>query len=141
MATWTKADRGLGIGLLVGALTLGSAAPHLLNALGGAGAWQSVLYVAAGLAILGGLIALIFASEGPYRSPAPRFNWRYIGEQPNVRTFVAGSRAGKVGPGPCAWAETDCGERSEREACASREGAELEHRARNLRIRSAQGGA
>jgi MFS family permease len=37
MATWTKADRGLGIGLLVGALTLGSAAPHLLNALGAAG--------------------------------------------------------------------------------------------------------
>ena len=35
MATWTKEDRGLGIGLLVGALTLGSAAPHLLNAFGG----------------------------------------------------------------------------------------------------------
>jgi MFS family permease len=28
MATWTKTDRGLAIGLLVGALTLGSAFPH-----------------------------------------------------------------------------------------------------------------
>ena len=37
MATWTKADRGLGIGLLVGALTLGSGAPHLINASGGIG--------------------------------------------------------------------------------------------------------
>ncbi len=37
MTTWTKADRGLGIGLLVGALTVGSASPHLLNALGGVG--------------------------------------------------------------------------------------------------------
>ena len=32
MATWTQKDRGLGIGLLVGALTVGTAAPHLLNA-------------------------------------------------------------------------------------------------------------
>ena len=31
MATWTKEDRGLGIGLLVAALTIGSAMPHLLN--------------------------------------------------------------------------------------------------------------
>ena len=32
IATWSVRDRGLGIGILVGALTLGSAAPHLLNA-------------------------------------------------------------------------------------------------------------
>src|SRR6266542_3508587 len=55
MATWTRADRGLGIGLLVGALTLGSAAPHLLNAFGGVGEWRSVLYGSAALAALGGL--------------------------------------------------------------------------------------
>src|SRR3954469_13949788 len=58
MTTWTKEDRGLGIGLLVGALTLGSAAPHLLNAFGGVGEWQVVLYGAAALAALGGLIAI-----------------------------------------------------------------------------------
>jgi hypothetical protein len=46
MSTWTKADRGLGIGLLVGALTVGSAAPHLLKALAGVDAWQLVLYLA-----------------------------------------------------------------------------------------------
>src|SRR5436190_14363263 len=33
MASWCKTDRGLGIGLLVGALAVGSAMPHLLNAL------------------------------------------------------------------------------------------------------------
>jgi len=32
VASWCKEDRGLGIGLLVGALTLGSGVPHLLNA-------------------------------------------------------------------------------------------------------------
>ncbi|MGH2542328.1 MAG: MFS transporter [Ardenticatenaceae bacterium] len=80
IATWTKADRGLGIGLLVGALTLGSAAPHLLNALGGLGDWRIVLFSAAALAALGALIALLFIVEGPYGAPAPRFNWRYVGE-------------------------------------------------------------
>lgn len=79
MATWTKADRGLGIGLLVGALTVGSASPHLLNTLGGIGDWHLVLYLAAASAGLGGLIAALFVDEGPYRTPSPRFNWRYVG--------------------------------------------------------------
>jgi MFS family permease len=80
MATWTKEDRGLGIGLLVGALTLGSAMPHLLNAFGGVSNWRLVLYLAAGLAALGGLIAALFVDEGPYRTKTPRFNWKYVGE-------------------------------------------------------------
>jgi MFS family permease len=80
MTTWTKADRGLGIGLLVGALTLGSAAPHLLNVFGGVNDWRLVLYLAAGLALAGGLIAGGFVEEGPYRTASPRFNWRYVGD-------------------------------------------------------------
>jgi MFS family permease len=78
-ATWTKADRGLGIGLLVGALTIGSAAPHLLGALGGTDDWQAVLYAAAGLAVAGGVLAAVFITEGPFKGPAPRFEWRYVG--------------------------------------------------------------
>lgn len=65
MTTWTREDRGLGIGMLVGALTIGSAAPHLLNALGGVGDWRLVMYLAAGLALLGAGIALAFVKEGP----------------------------------------------------------------------------
>jgi MFS family permease len=80
MATWTKKDRGLGIGLLVGALTLGSATPHLLNAFGGvSGDWRQVLYLAAGSAIFGAIIGAIFASEGPYRSSGARFDWLHVG--------------------------------------------------------------
>ena len=74
MATWTQADRGLGIGLLVGALTIGSAAPHLLNALGGIGAWQQVLWLAAACAGVAGVIALFFVREGPYTARAARFS-------------------------------------------------------------------
>jgi MFS family permease len=80
VATWTKADRGLGIGLLVGALTLGSAAPHLINAFGGVSDWRPVLYLAAALAAVGGLMAAFFVQEGPYRVASPRFNWKYVGE-------------------------------------------------------------
>jgi MFS family permease len=80
MATWTRNDRGWGIGLLVGALTVGSAAPHLLRAFGGGADWKPVLYLSAALAAAGGLIALLFITEGPDRAPAPRFNWKYAGE-------------------------------------------------------------
>ena len=80
MATWTQKDRGLGIGLLVGALTLGSAAPHLLNAFGGVNDWKQVMLWAAALAALGGLVSWVFVSEGPYRAASPKFNWKYTGE-------------------------------------------------------------
>lgn len=88
MATWTKADRGLGIGLLVGALTLGSASPHLLNAFGDAGAWQAVLYGAAALGAAGGLLAAAFVREGPYQTKSPPFNWRYVGQILRQRDVV-----------------------------------------------------
>ena len=87
IATWTRSDRGLGIGLLVGALTLGTAFPHLLNVLTGMNNWQQVLYLGAVLAALGGLIAALFVREGPYRTAAPHFNWRYAGEVFRVRSL------------------------------------------------------
>ncbi|VAW41569.1 putative membrane protein [hydrothermal vent metagenome] len=88
MATWTKEDRGLGIGLLVGALTIGSAAPHLLNVFGGVGAWQPVLYLAGALAILAGIIGFVFVREGPYRTQSPPFNWRQVGNILRQREVV-----------------------------------------------------
>jgi len=80
MATWTREQRGLAIGLLVGALTLGSATPHLLTALGGIGDWRLVLYVAAGLAVLGSAVAGLCVKEGPYCVPMPPFNWKVVGQ-------------------------------------------------------------
>lgn len=77
IATWTREDRGLGIGILVGALTLGSAAPHLINALGGIDAWQPVLYYSAAMAFVGGMMTLVLVREGPYAAKFQKFNWRY----------------------------------------------------------------
>ncbi|UCC50143.1 MAG: MFS transporter, partial [Anaerolineaceae bacterium] len=79
MATWTRRDRGLAIGLLVGALTVGSASPHLINAFGGVQDWRLVMFLAALSAILAGLIGAFFISEGPYATQSPPFNWRQIG--------------------------------------------------------------
>lgn len=78
MTTWAKTNRGLAIGLLVGALTIGSASPHLLRVFGDVQDWQLVLYLAAGLAAVGGVIGLIFVREGPYRTPSAKFNVKYI---------------------------------------------------------------
>ncbi|HXV86810.1 MAG TPA: MFS transporter [Gemmatimonadales bacterium] len=79
IATWTREDRGLAIGVLVGALTVGSASPHLLRALGGVTAWEPVMYLASALAAVGGALAWQYGAQGPYRGAVPRFEWRYMG--------------------------------------------------------------
>jgi MFS family permease len=88
VSTWTQADRGLGIGIVVGALTIGNATPHIVNAWGGIGDWRFVIYSAAGLAALGGLIALLFITEGPHRTATPKFNWKYVGEIVRQRALL-----------------------------------------------------
>ncbi len=86
VATWCKEDRGEGIGLLVGALTVGSALPHLLNALpvfgtaGGLPPWRTVVLIASGLAVVAAGIAALFIEEGPYLAQASGFHWRHAGE-------------------------------------------------------------
>ncbi|MGA0601251.1 MFS transporter [Caulobacter sp. KR2-114] len=62
-ATWASGDLGLLVGLLVGALTLGSASPHALAALAQLD-WRVIYLAAAGLAACGGL-AILAAGVGP----------------------------------------------------------------------------
>ena len=83
MASWTKRDRGLGIGILVGALTLGSALPHLLNVLPigtatGMPPWRYIMWITASLAVISALIAIGLLREGPYLSKSAPFDWRFI---------------------------------------------------------------
>jgi MFS family permease len=70
-STWAKNDMGFVVGLLVGALTLGSASPHLFNALGGLD-WQATLAVASASAF-SAAIAILFVGLGPRRAPSPKF--------------------------------------------------------------------
>jgi MFS family permease len=80
MSTWTREDRGYGVGLLVGALTLGSSVPHLIKAFGQIGDWRPVLIASGGLAVLGGLVAAALVREGPYRTAVPKFDWKFSGK-------------------------------------------------------------
>ena len=73
MAGWFREGRGLAIGVLVGALTVGSAAPHLLRAVGGIGQPRLVLFGAAAIAAVGGVLALGYR-EGPYQPETAPFD-------------------------------------------------------------------
>src|SRR5436190_5881588 len=89
MATWFASGRGLAIGVLVGALTLGSGSPQLLNALAvGTSNWRWVMGIASALAALSAVLAILFARVGPHLGSAARFDWRYfarVWQDPAVR--------------------------------------------------------
>lgn len=80
MSAWFRTGRGVALGVMVGALTLGSALPHLVNGLGGAN-WRTVILTTSLLAVLGGLIAWR-VPLGPYTAPAAAFQpaqaWRIL---------------------------------------------------------------
>jgi len=72
MATWFRRGRGMALGVLVGALTLGKAAPYLINAVGSEG-WRANVLVASALAVAGALVVLLFVGDGPLALPPARF--------------------------------------------------------------------
>jgi MFS family permease len=89
LAGWFRRERGLAVGTMIGALTIGSALPHLFRALGTlAGVdWQAVVVAGSVAALAGGLIGLT-TRDGPLATAAPRFSiglaaraWR----EPGVR--------------------------------------------------------
>ena len=73
---WGEKDRGFLVGALVGALTLGSAFPHLLSVAGGTN-WRATVLVASMCSAGAGLICLAVAL-GPHHSIAPKFDPRII---------------------------------------------------------------
>ncbi len=75
-ATWSRRHRGVAIGLLVGALTVGSASPHLVNSLTDLH-WQSVVLVSSILATAGAVIVLGLVRDGPFATSQARFDPRF----------------------------------------------------------------
>jgi MFS family permease len=65
---WARGDLGLMIGLLVGALTIGSATPHLIPALLPGLPWR-LLYLGAGTMALAGALLILLFREGPAVAP------------------------------------------------------------------------
>jgi predicted MFS family arabinose efflux permease len=67
-ADYYQRGLGLSLGYLVGALVLGTAFPHLLKGLSNDLPWRFVNIVTSNLALLGGLLMMVFVPNGPYRS-------------------------------------------------------------------------
>ena len=73
---WGQKDRGFLVGALVGALTLGSASPHLF-ALAGGTDWRRTVAAASVASIAAGLLCLL-VKLGPFHATATRFDPRAI---------------------------------------------------------------
>ncbi len=85
MSTWFVQGRGLALGIMVGALTVGSGLPHLVDGIGGAG-WRPVLVVTSLSTLAGGVLADRLGHDGPHRFPSAPF------EPAAVRRVVADRR-------------------------------------------------
>ena len=73
MSSWYRVGRGFALGVMIGALTIGSALPHLVNGIGGLD-WQATLLIASGLTVVGGLVADRACSAGPYTVATAKFD-------------------------------------------------------------------
>lgn len=74
--TWARQDLGLLVGVLVGALTIGSAFPHLFNAFGGLD-WRLTVGSTSVVALAAGLL-INCAAIGPKLQKSPPFDPRHL---------------------------------------------------------------
>jgi MFS family permease len=77
MAGWFRSGRGLALGVLVGALTLGSASPHLISGLGIG--WQGVIVSSSVLTVIAGLM-MSRIGDGPYEVAVQPFRWGQVAD-------------------------------------------------------------
>jgi MFS family permease len=77
MSTWFVKNRGVALGILVSAIALGSAGPHLVNGLGGLN-WHTTVYITSLLTLAGGVLGFM-VRQGPFPFPKATFDPRQAG--------------------------------------------------------------
>jgi MFS family permease len=85
-ATWFRSRRGLAIGIIVGALTIGKALPFLVKAV----AWRDVspvIIASSGFALVGAAIVLLTYRDGPYPFAPRPFSWGLVGTVARTRPW------------------------------------------------------
>lgn len=84
-------QKGLGksLGLLVGALVLGTAFPHLVRSLTEGLPWKYVIYSTSALSILGGILIFAFVPDGPYRKSSKKFDLKAFLNVFKIKSFRA----------------------------------------------------
>lgn len=88
-ADWFAQRLGKALGLLVGALVLGTALPHLIRSLGAQLDWSLVVLAVSGLAVLGGSVLYLTVPDGPHRKAGTQFNPSALFEVFKKRDFRA----------------------------------------------------
>jgi len=79
-AGWFLDRRGTALGIVVGALTIGSAFPHLLAWGAQAVSWRDLIWVSSLLAIAGGGVMWLAVEDGPFVSATAPFDPRAVTE-------------------------------------------------------------
>lgn len=77
ISTWFRSARGLAVGTVVGALTVGKATPYLVRALQGASVAGVVGTTSFG-ALLAALLVALSYRDGPYPFAPRPFSWRLV---------------------------------------------------------------
>jgi len=78
IATWFRDGRGLAIGTVVGALTVGKATPYLVQGLGASG-FREVVIAGSAAAVLSALVVGLLYRRGPYPFERRPFSWALVG--------------------------------------------------------------
>jgi MFS family permease len=86
ISTWFKSQRGLAIGTVVGALTIGKATPYLVHAIPGVGV-RPVVFTASIGAVIAALLVGVGYREGPYPFAARPFSWSLVADVVRVREW------------------------------------------------------
>ena len=95
VAGWFRRDRGFATGVMIGALTLGTALPLLVRAIGLTVGidYHGVLASASIACVIGAVVVLAFGRTGPFDTPSPRFSLSIAARafsQPAVRLANGG---------------------------------------------------
>ena len=95
-AGWWRAGRGTAIGVLVGALTIGSAMPNLLRAVAPADKWRMIILAAAVCALMSTFLFGRAVREGPFQAASAAFSPHALSTVVRNR-WVALATAGYLG--------------------------------------------
>lgn len=85
MAGWFERGRGMALGVLVGALTVGSASPHLARGFGLD--WRGVVVASSVAAVIAAVIVTRLVGDGPYSTGTSAFDISQIGRIVRNRRF------------------------------------------------------
>jgi MFS family permease len=78
IATWFEKGRGIAMGIIIGALTIGCSMPHLFRALTLDTDWLLVIWSSSLITFISSIIFCLFISEGPFFFARARFDPRQI---------------------------------------------------------------